>query len=73
MNVLMKKLNSENGSMTIFVIVGFIFCMSILISMYLSSTNYQIMALQAEQVIKETYEADIENMDQIHSNLVGRR
>lgn len=65
----MKNMKSENGSMTVFVIMGFIFCMTILVSMYWSSTNYQVTVLQAEKVIRETYEADVKNMDTIHQQL----
>ena len=49
----MKKLKSENGSITVFVIVAFIFCMTILVNLYWTSTNYQVTVLQAEQRIKD--------------------
>ena len=48
----MKKIVSEKGSMSVFVIVAFIFCMTILVNIYWSSTNYQVTVLQAEQRIK---------------------
>lgn len=65
----MKKTKSERGSISVFVIVAFIFCMTILLSIYWSSTNYQVTVLQAEQRIKEAYEADVANRDKIHENL----
>lgn len=65
----MKKTKSERGSISVFVIVAFIFCMTILLSIYWSSTNYQVTVLQAEQRIKEVYEADVANRDKIHENL----
>lgn len=67
----MKKAKSERGSISVFVIVAFIFCMTILVNIYLSSTNYQITVLQAEQRIKEIYGEDVKHMDQIYQNLGG--
>jgi len=67
----MIKTKSEKGSMTLFVIIGFIFCMTILVSLVWSSSNYQVTVLQAQQRIKETYEADVKNMDKIHQELTA--
>ena len=66
----MKNIVSEKGSMSVFVIVAFIFCMTILVNIYWSSTNYQVTVLQAEQRIKEIYGEDVNNMDEIHKGLV---
>lgn len=65
----MKKTNSEKGSISVFVIIAFIFCMSILINVYWSSTNNQVTVLQAEQRIKEIYEEDVKNIQEIHDNI----
>ena len=65
----MKKIKSENGSITVFVIVAFIFCMTMLVNIYWTSTNYQVTVLQAEQRIKETYEKDINNIEEIYDSL----
>lgn len=65
----MIKTISEKGSISVFVIVAFIFCMTILISIYWSNTNYQITVLQAEQRIKDVYGADVNNRYEIHQNL----
>lgn len=65
----MKKIRTENGSMAVFVIVGFIFCMTILMNIYWSSTNYQVTVLQAQERIKEIYGKDVNNMQEIHANL----
>ena len=59
----MIKLKSERGSVTIFVIIAFIFCMTLLINLYWTSTNYQITVLQAQQRIQKVYENDIENVE----------
>lgn len=65
----MKKTNSEKGSISVFVIIAFIFCMSILINVYWSSTNNQVTVLQAQQRIKEIYEEDVKNIQEIHDNI----
>lgn len=65
----MKKTRSEKGSMAVFVIIAFIFCMTILINIYWSSTNYQVTVLQAEQRIKEIYGEDVNNIEEIHEGL----
>ena len=51
----MKKTNSEKGSISVFVIIAFIFCMTILMNVYWSSTNYQVTALQAQQAKQNLY------------------
>ncbi|MCI9366347.1 MAG: hypothetical protein HFJ54_07500 [Clostridia bacterium] len=65
----MKKIKSEKGSITVFVIVAFIFCMTILVNIYWSSTNYQITVLQAQQRIKDIYGKDVNNVEQIYKGL----
>lgn len=65
----MKKANSEIGSISVFVIIAFIFCMTILINIYWSSTNYQVTVLQAQQRIQEIYGEDVNNIDKIHDSL----
>ena len=65
----MKNIKAEKGSISVFVIVAFIFCMTLLINLYWSSTNYRVTALQAEQRIRDIYAEDVENIDEIHSRL----
>lgn len=65
----MKKINYERGSIAVFVIIAFIFCMTILINIYWSTTNYEVTVLQAEQRIKETYESDVKNIESIHDKI----
>ena len=65
----MKKIKSEKGSITVFVIIAFIFCMTILINLYWTSTNYQITVLQAQQRIKDIYGKDVNNVEQIYKGL----
>ena len=65
----MKKMRSEKGSVTVFVIVTFLFCMTVLVNLYWTSTNYQVTALQAEQRIKSIYGNDVNNIDEIYNNI----
>lgn len=54
----MNILKSEKGGITSFVIIAFIFIMTMLISMYMKNVNYQITTLQAEERIKDAYIKD---------------
>lgn len=65
----MKKTKSEKASISVFVIVAFIFCMTILINIYWSSTNYEVTVLQAQQRIKDVYGEDVNRMDEIHETI----
>ncbi len=66
----MKKMMHERGSISIFVIIGFIFCMTLLLNIYWSNVNYQVTVLQAEQVIQDIYKRDVDNMEEIHAQLI---
>ena len=66
----MKNIKTESGSISVFVIVAFIFCMTLLINLYWTSTNYQVTVLQAQQRIKDIYAEDVKNIDEIHSRLL---
>ena len=65
----MKKTKFERGSISIFVIVAFIFCMTILMNIYWSNANYQVTVLQAEQSIRETYGEDVNNIEEIYQKV----
>lgn len=65
----MKKIRNENGSITIFVVVAFLFCMTMLVAIYWNSTNNQITTLQAEQRTKEIYGEDVNNVESIYSEI----
>ncbi len=67
----MIKLKSEKGSVTVFVIIAFIFCMTILVNLYWTSTNYQITVLQAQQRIQKIYGDDVDNVDEIYRQRNG--
>ncbi len=64
----MTKLKSEKGSITVFVIIALIFCMTILINLYWTSTNYQVTVLQAQQRIQKIYGEDVNNVEQIYES-----
>ncbi len=68
----MKKTNSEKGSISVFVIVAFIFCMTILMNIYWSSTNYQVTVLQAQEQIIDIYGEDVNNMEEIYKAVKNR-
>lgn len=65
----MKNAKLERGSISVFVIVAFIFCMTILVNIYWSNANHQVTVLQAQQRIQEVYGKDVDRMDEIHAGL----
>ena len=67
----MNILKSEKGSITVFIILSFLFMMAILFVVYWKSNNYQISVLQVEGVIKETYGEDVNNVNEIYNNLTS--
>ena len=66
---MIKILKSENGGITVFVIIAFLFIMIMLISMYMNNVNYQITTLQAEERLKEIYGRDVNNANVILANM----
>ena len=65
----MENVKSEKGGITLFIIIAFLFIMSVLIGIYWKSTNYQITVLQAEEKIKDTYGKDVNNVGNIYNGL----
>ena len=65
----MIKFDSERGSVTVFVIVAFIFCMTILVGLYWTSSNHQVTVLQSEQRIKDIYGRDVDNVNEIYQRM----
>lgn len=67
----MKMLNNEKGSLALFVSIAMIFFMSFLLVLFLSTTNEQKTQLAVTARIKETYEQDLDNIDNIYNSFVG--
>ena len=65
----MKKIKSEIGSITLFVIIAFLFCMAMLLTLYWASTNNQITVLQSKQRIQEIYGEDVNNAESIYQEI----
>ena len=61
-----RILLNEKGSIVIYVIVSLIFLTIVLISMLAASKNSLITALKAQETIKNTYENDVANADEIY-------
>ena len=65
----MTKLRSEKGSITVFVIVAFIFWMAVLLAIYWTSSNNQVAVLQSYQRIKEVYGEDVNRIQEIYESI----
>lgn len=67
----MKNINSERGSLTLFVTIAMLFFMMFLLALYVSTTNEQKAQLAITARIKEIYEKDINNIEEIYNNFIG--
>lgn len=65
----MKKFKSEIGSIALLVIIAFLVCMAMLITIYWAGTNNQITALQSKQRIQEIYGKDVNNVESIYQEI----
>jgi len=64
------KINSENGSVSLFVLIAMIFFSIYTIAIYISISNSQVIQIKSNEQIREIYEKDIENVEQIYLELV---
>lgn len=65
----MKRLKQENGSATLFVLLAMLFFVMYLVGMYIYSSNAEATQLEEIQVIKETYEQGINEIDRVYEML----
>ena len=64
-----KKIRSEKGSITVFVVVTMLFFLYILNSIYMSQSNKVNTQKKQIKLIQQEYNKD-ENMDEIYNNLI---
>ena len=62
----MLKIKEEKGSITLIVIVTMLFITILLIGILVSNSNANITSKQATQQIKENYEKDVNDIDQVY-------
>lgn len=67
----MKNIKNERGSLALFVTIAMLFFMAFLLALFLSTTNEQKTQLAVTARIKETYEQDLDNIEEIYNNFVG--
>lgn len=67
----MKNIKSEKGSLALFVTIAMLFFMAFLLALFLSTTNEQKTQLAVTARIKETYEQDLDNVNEIYNSFVG--
>lgn len=66
----MKRLKQEKGSATLFVLLAMLFFVMYLVGMYIYSSNAEATQLEEMQVIKETYEQGVNDIDDIYETLI---
>lgn len=67
----MKIKNNEKGSLTLFVTLAMLFFMIFLVALYVSTTNEQRAQLAITARIKEIYEKDLDNVEEIYNDFIG--
>ena len=66
----MFKIREEKGSITLIVVVTILFIMITLIAILVSNSNLNISSKQETQRIKENYEKDINNINEVYERAV---
>lgn len=65
----MKRMKQENGGATLFVLIAMLFFSMYLVGMYLATANLESTQAEQTQVIKEIYEQEINNIDDVYETL----
>lgn len=63
-------MKNQKGSISLFVLIAMIFFSIYVLAIYNSISNSQVVQLKANERIKEIYEKDIENVDEIYTNII---
>lgn len=69
----MKKLlnyKSELGSVSLYALVAMLILLTILLSLYIYNAQKQAQNLEVTKQIKNIYEKDVNNIDNVYNNLV---
>ncbi len=67
----MKNIKSQRGSITLLVVITILFFIIITVSVYVSNSNTKVSQMQEIARIKEVYEEDVENIDEIYEDVSG--
>lgn len=67
----MKNMKNEKGSLALFVTIAMLFFMAFLLALFLSTTNEQKTQLAVTARIKEIYEKDVNNIEEIYNTFIG--
>lgn len=68
----MKNLRSNNGSITLFILIAIIFFLAIVINLYINSKNHEQAVDSYIEEIKREYEKDINNIDEIYEQEISK-
>lgn len=67
----MSNIKNEKGSLALFVTIAMLFFMAFLLVIFISTTNQQKTQLAVTARIKETYEQDLDNVEEIYNSFIG--
>lgn len=65
----MVNLRKSNGSVSVLVLVTILFMLAILSTTYIVASSQRKTQLKSEIILKNTYEKDIDNMEQVYSKI----
>ena len=65
------NIKNERGSLTLFVAISMLFFMTFLLTLFISTTNQQKTQLEVTARIKEIYEQDVDNVDDVYNSFIG--
>lgn len=65
------KISNQKGSISLFVLIAMIFFSIYTLAIYISISNSQVIQIKSDEQIKEIYEKDIENVEQIYLELIN--
>lgn len=68
----MRILKEEKGSITLFVLIAMLFFVMYLVGMYILSANAESSGMAQTEQIKQIYEQDINNIDDVYATVVKK-
>ena len=71
-NTIIKKLKNEKGAITLFVLIAILFFLIVVISLFTNNQNKKIAQTQEVQAIKENYEREVDNIDEIYQDQLNK-
>lgn len=66
-----SKLKEQKGAVTLYVLATIILLTTLVLSLYMYNANQQVTNLETTRQIKDIYEKDVNNIEQVYQNMVN--